>query len=197
MKNEIQIFNSTEFGSVRMLETDEGKVLFCGADVAKALGYTNSRKDLADYCKEKGVTKCDTLTNGGIQELTYIDEGNLYRLITHSKLPNAERFESWVFDEVLPTIHRTGSYQICKDNSENSLAERKLVLEEMQLRLRMSEHLFSLANVETISENYRTILIAKSAEMLTGNRYLCCRKPNRKPIPQVKLGIFLVYLHRK
>lgn len=188
MKNEIQIFNSTEFGSVRMLETDEGKVLFCGADVAKALGYTNSRKDLADYCKEKGVTKCDTLTNGGIQELTYIDEGNLYRLITHSKLPNAERFESWVFDEVLPTIHRTGSYQICKDNSENSLAERKLVLEEMQLRLRMSEHLFSLANVETISENYRTILIAKSAEMLTGEQILMLPKTEQKTYSAGEVG---------
>lgn len=188
MKNEIQIFNSTEFGSVRMLETDEGKVLFCGADVAKALGYTNSRKALADYCKEKGVTKCDTLTNGGIQELTYIDEGNLYRLITHSKLPNAERFESWVFDEVLPTIHRTGSYQICKDNSENSLAERKLVLEEMQLRLRMSEHLFSLANVETISENYRTILIAKSAEMLTGEQILMLPKTEQKTYSAGEVG---------
>lgn len=73
------------------METEDGKVLFCGADVAKALGYTNSRKALADHCKEKGVTKRDTLTNGGIQPLTYIDEGNVYRLITHSKLPNAER----------------------------------------------------------------------------------------------------------
>lgn len=61
MENKIQIFNNTEFGSVRTLETDEGKVLFCGADVAKALGYSNSRKALADHCKEKGVTKCDTL----------------------------------------------------------------------------------------------------------------------------------------
>lgn len=93
---------------------------------------------------------------------------------------NAERFESWVFDKVLPTIHRTGSYQICEDNSENSLAERKLALEEMQLRLRMSEHLFSLANVETISENYRTILIAKSAEMLTGEQILMLPKTEQK-----------------
>lgn len=98
------------FIPVITLETAEGKILFCGADVAKALGYSNSRKALADHCKEKGVTKCDTLTNGGIQALTYIDEGNVYRLITHSKLPNAERFESWVFNEVLPAIRKHGAY---------------------------------------------------------------------------------------
>ena len=109
-ENKFEIYSNAEFGAVRTLETSEGKILFCGADVAKALGYSNSRKALADHCKEKGVTKCDTLTNGGIQALTYIDEGNVYRLITHSKLPNAERFESWVFDEVLPTIRKHGAY---------------------------------------------------------------------------------------
>lgn len=101
---------------------------------------------------------------------------------------NAERFESWVFDKVLPTIHRTGSYQICEDNSENSLAERKLALEEMQLRLRMSEHLFSLANVETISENYRIILIAKSAEILTGEQILMLPKTEQKTYSAGEVG---------
>lgn len=108
--NEIEIFNNAEFGQVRTFTDNDGKTLFCGADVAKALGYSNSRKALADHCKEKGVTKCDTLTNGGTQALTYIDEGNVYRLISHSKLPSAERFESWVFDEVLPSIRKHGVY---------------------------------------------------------------------------------------
>ena len=90
-ENKIEVFNSAEFGTIRTLKTEDGKVLFCGADVAKALGYSNSRKALADYCKEKGVVKHDTLTNGGIQALSYIDEGNVYRLITHSRLPEAER----------------------------------------------------------------------------------------------------------
>lgn len=108
--NEIKIFENAEFGSVRTVETEEGKVLFCGADVAKALGYSNSRDALVRHCKEKGVAKHDTLTNGGVQALTYIDEGNVYRLITHSKLPDAERFESWVFDEVLPSIRKHGMY---------------------------------------------------------------------------------------
>lgn len=120
-ENKIEVFSSTEFGTVRTLETADGKILFCGADVAKALGYSNSRKALADHCKEKGVTKRDTLTKGGIQELTYIDEGNVYRLITHSKLPTAERFEMWVFDEVLPEIRRTGGYG--KINLEEVIAK--------------------------------------------------------------------------
>lgn len=109
MKHEIMIFVSTEFGQIRTIE-ETGRVLFCGSDAAKALGYRNPRKALTDHCKEKGVTKRDSLTNGGIQALTYIDEGNLYRLIAHSRLPSAERFESWIFDEVLPTIRRTGGY---------------------------------------------------------------------------------------
>lgn len=109
IKNEITTFVNEEFGEVRtIIEND--KTYFCGADIAKALGYVNSRKALADHCRAKGVTKRDTLTKGGIQELTYIDEGNVYRLIAHSKLPDAEKFESWVFDEVVPSVVKTGGY---------------------------------------------------------------------------------------
>lgn len=106
--NEVTIFNNSEFGEIRTLETDDGKVLFCGADVAKALGYSNSRKALADHCK--GVTKCDTPTNGGKQELSFIPESDVYRLVFGSKLPNAERFTDWVTEEVLPTIRKHGVY---------------------------------------------------------------------------------------
>lgn len=109
MSNEIMFFVCAEFGQIRTIMEND-KILFCGADAAKSLGYSNTRKALADHCKEKGVTKRDTLTNGGIQALTYIDEGNLYRLIAHSRLPSSERFESWIFDEVLPTIRKTGGY---------------------------------------------------------------------------------------
>lgn len=107
MKESIQIYQNEQFGAIRTIEED-GKVLFCGNDVAKALGYTNPRKALGDHCK--GVTKRDTLTDGGTQSLSFIPEGDLYRLITHSKLPTAEMFEKWVFDEVLPSIRKTGGY---------------------------------------------------------------------------------------
>lgn len=106
--NELQIFNSGEFGEIRTIEIDE-KPYFVGTDVAKALGYSNPRKAILDHCK--GVTKRDTPTSSGIQSMSYINEGDLYRLIMKSKLPSAEKFESWVMDEVLPTIRKTGSYQ--------------------------------------------------------------------------------------
>ena len=106
--NDLQIFNSAEFGEIRTAEIN-GKPYFVGADVAKALGYSNPRKAILDHCK--GVTKRDTPTSSGIQSMSYINEGDLYRLIMKSKLPSAEKFEAWVMDEVLPAIRKTGSYQ--------------------------------------------------------------------------------------
>lgn len=106
--NELQIFNSEEFGDIRTAEID-GKPYFVGTDVAKALGYSNPRDAVSRHCK--GVVKRDTPTSSGIQSMSYINEGDLYRLIMKSKLPSAEKFESWVMDEVLPTIRKTGSYQ--------------------------------------------------------------------------------------
>jgi prophage antirepressor-like protein len=106
--NELQIFNSEEFGNIRTAEID-GKPYFVGTDVAKALGYNNPRDAVSRHCK--GVVKRDTPTSSGIQSMSYINEGDLYRLIMKSKLPSAEKFESWVMDEVLPTIRKTGSYQ--------------------------------------------------------------------------------------
>ncbi len=90
---EISTFNNEEFGEIRTIQ-ENGEVLFCGADIAKALGYSNTRDALSRHCK--GVVKCDTPTNGGVQTLGFISEGDVYRLIAHSKLPGAERFERYV-----------------------------------------------------------------------------------------------------
>ena len=90
-------FKNKEFGSVRMIE-DGGRLLFCGIDVAAALGYAKPRNALAAHCK--GALKRGALTAGGVQELTFIPEGDVYRLIVHSRLPGAERFEKWVFEAV-------------------------------------------------------------------------------------------------
>lgn len=106
--HEVTIFNNPEFGEVRTLETEDGKVLFCGKDVAAALGYSNQRDALAKHCK--GVVKCDALTNGGKQELSFIPESDVYRLAFGSKLPTAEKFTDWVTEEVLPSIRKHGAY---------------------------------------------------------------------------------------
>ena len=108
MENKMEIFKNDEFGSVRIVMLDGDKYLFCGADVAKALGYNEPHKAVARHCK--GGMKRPILTNGGLQDMMVIPEGDVYRLITHSKLPSAERFEKWVFDEVLPCIRKHGAY---------------------------------------------------------------------------------------
>ena len=104
---ELQIFKNDEFGEIRTVEL-EGKPYFCGKDVAGALGYAIPKDAIAAHCK--GAVKHRTPTNGGIQELLFIPEGDLYRLIVSSKLPTAEKFECWVFDEVLPSIRKHGGY---------------------------------------------------------------------------------------
>lgn len=107
--NEVQIFNNEEFGQVRTLVIN-GEPWFVGKDVAEILGYSNTRKTLADHVDEedKGVTKCDTL--GGVQDLTVINESGLYSLILSSKMPNAKKFKHWVTSEVLPAIRKHGIY---------------------------------------------------------------------------------------
>lgn len=107
MENKLMIFNSPEFGEIRTIEED-GKVLFCGSDVAKALGYKNPSKALSDHCK--GVTKRYTPTSSGKQEMNFIPEGDIYRLAAKSELPGADKFESWIFDDVLPSIRKHGAY---------------------------------------------------------------------------------------
>lgn len=109
--NELQIFQNPEFGEIRTIECD-GEPWFVGKDVAAALGYSNPRKALADHVddEDKGVTKRDTL--GGTQEMTIINESGLYSLVLSSKLPTAKAFKRWITSEVIPSIRKTGGYQI-------------------------------------------------------------------------------------
>lgn len=106
--NELKIFENPAFGQVRTIE-ENGKVLFCGTDVAKALGYKNPTKAIADHCKGTVERRAnDSL--GRQQNMKFIPEGDIYRLAAKSELPGAEQFESWIFDEVIPSIRKTGGY---------------------------------------------------------------------------------------
>lgn len=112
MTNELQIFKNSSFGNLEVL-TIEGKQWFPAINVAEILGYANPHKAVRDHTKERGVTIRSVIDSlGRNQNKKFIDEGNLYRLITKSKLPQAEQFEEWVFDDVLPTLRKTGSYQV-------------------------------------------------------------------------------------
>ena len=95
---------------VRILPDENNEPWFCAKDVCAVLGYQNDTDTIKKHCIEKGVAKRYSLTKGGEQALTFINEGNLYRLIIKSRKPEAQLFESWVCDEVLPTIRKTGSY---------------------------------------------------------------------------------------
>lgn len=126
MNNKPQIFANEQFGSVRIIEED-GKVLFCGSDVARALGYNEPHKAVVRHCK--GGMKRPVLTNGGEQEMTVIPEGDVYRLIVSSKLPKAQEFEVWLFETVLPEIRKTGGYIAGEEHmdDEQLLAQAVLV----------------------------------------------------------------------
>lgn len=107
--NELKVFSSSEFGELGIMLIG-GKEYFPATQCASQLGYKNPKDAIIRHCK--GVVKCDLPTNGGTQTVNYIPEGDLYRLIVSSKLPSAQKFGDWVFDEVLPSIRKSGGYGI-------------------------------------------------------------------------------------
>ena len=118
METNIEILTHAEFGQVRYIREGDS-FLFCGVDVAKALGYSNPSASIRRHCKGDPLTKREGVstttnqhgvTSEQVVEMIYLTEGNVYRLIAHSKLPAAEKFEHWVFDEVLPSIRKHGGY---------------------------------------------------------------------------------------
>ncbi len=118
--NELKIFENAEFGQVRTVTINE-EPWFVGKDVAGALGYSNHRDALSKRVDEedKGVANCDTL--GGSQEMVIINESGLYSMIFGSKLESAKRFKHWVTSEVLPSLRKTGSYEMPKKNAPKRL----------------------------------------------------------------------------
>lgn len=121
--NDLQIFNNPHFGEVRTI-TEDGKTLFCGNDVATALGYKRPKDAIAAHCKGAVIRRL--LTNGGEQDMKFIPEGDIYRLAARSELPGADDFERWIFDEVLPRIRKEGGYIAGVSSSEELLAKALL-----------------------------------------------------------------------
>ena len=157
--NDLQIFQSDQFGEIRTVEDEGGKVLFCGSDVAKALGYTNPNKAINDHCR--AITKRYTPISGKMQEINFIPEGDVYRLITHSKLPTAQQFENWVFDEVLPTIRRHGAY-MNESTLEQALTSPDFLI---QLATKLKEEKAKRIELETkIEQDKPKVLFAQAVE---------------------------------
>ena len=106
--NELQIFNSEEFGEIRTI-TKDNEPMFCLADVCKALEISNVG-NVKQRLSEKGIHTADTPTKGGLQKMIFINEANLYKTIFQSRKESAERFTDPLTTEVLPSIRKTGSY---------------------------------------------------------------------------------------
>lgn len=139
MGDELQIFKNPEFGSVRTVEIS-GKTYFVATDIAKALGYSNPRDAIWRHCK--GVVKHDgvskTTNQHGITteqkvEFNVIPEGDIYRLVIKSQLPSADKFESWIFNEVLPQIRMTGTYSLNKSSVEQGISVVKFIADDLRV----------------------------------------------------------------
>lgn len=176
--NELQIFDNPEFGKIRTVERD-GEPWFVGKDVAAALGYSNSRKALADHVddEDKGVTKCDTL--GGVQDLTVINESGLYSLVLSSKLPTARKFKRWVTSEVIPTIRKHKAYMTPDKLEEVLLNPDTLIQLAQNLKSEQEARRAAEAKIEAdhpkvlfadaVSTSEQSILIGQLAKIIRQN----------------------------
>lgn len=176
--NEVQIFENEEFGSVRTVEIN-GKPYFVGKDVAKALGYKDTVNALKQHCR--GVVKhhlTDSL--GREQDAVFIPEGDIYRLVVRSKLPSAERFESWVFDEVLPSIRKNGGYIAGQESlsddelmakavlvAQKKIAERDAIIAQQAQKIEADRPKTIFA--DAVSTSKTSILIGDLAKLICQN----------------------------
>lgn len=175
--NELQIFNSPEFGDIRTVEID-GKPYFVANDIAKSLGYKRPADAVTAHCK--GSVKHRYLTEGGEQEVKVIPEGDVYRLISRSKLPSAEKFERWVFDEVLPSIRKNGGYIAGQETlsdeelmakailvAQKKIAERDKIIEKQRLKIEADKPKTIFA--DAVSTSHTSILIGDLAKLICQN----------------------------
>ena len=169
---ELKIFENPEFGSVRTMEVN-GKPYFVANDIAKALGYKRPADAVTAHCR--GSVNRRYLTGGGEQEMKFIPEGDIYRLIVKSKLPSAERFEAWVFDEVLPSIRKHGMYaeEELLDNPDLLIKVAQALKEEREKNKKLSEENKRMkpkeifADAVTVSDT--CILIGELAKIIKQN----------------------------
>ena len=215
--NELQIFKSEKFGEIEIL-IENGREYFPATEVAKILGYKDPKKAINTHCKKDGWVIRPVIDRlGRTQEKKFINEGNLYRLITKSNLPQAEVFESWVFDEVLPSIRKTGMYATDEllNNPDLAIKAFTRLKEEqekrMQLEKQIEDQAPAVAFANSLSVSDDCILVREMAKLLkqkginTGedrlfkyfraNGYLISKKGSDWNLPTQKsmnLGLFVI-----
>ena len=180
--NELQIFQSEEFGTIRTVTIDN-EPWFVGKDVAVALGYGEGKSPInaiANHVdvEDKGVTKM--MTPGGEQTVTIINESGLYSLVLGSKLESARRFKRWVTSEILPAIRKTGGYIAGEKNMTDDellaqaliVAQRKLTERTQQLETvnaKLEEAKPKIVFADAVSASKTSILICDLAKIIRQN----------------------------
>ena len=134
--NQIQIFQNQEFGAIRTMSNEQGDVMFCGKDVALALGYSNTKDALLRHVETEDKLGSQITTSGQSRKMTFINESGLYALILSSKLESARRFKHWVTSEVLPSIRKQGGYIVARpdETDEEVLARALEIMQAAVLR---------------------------------------------------------------
>ena len=174
--NKLAIFSNPDFGEVRTLEIN-GEPWFVGRDVATSLGYAVPQKALREHVDGDDVLKWNiTDSLGREQETAIINESGLYSLIMSSKMEKAKEFKRWVTSEVLPSIRKTGSYDIRKDSRELDIEEKKADAMLEDVRIRKAELLMKMSTLN-ISPQASQALVSCASEVLTGIKCI--------PLPEV------------
>lgn len=191
MKNELQIFKNDKFGEIEIL-IENGKEYFPATEIAKILGYSNPHDAIIRHCKKEGLVIHEGVLNAGLGEQIvskkYIDEGNLYRLIIKSNLPQAEIFERWVFDEVIPSIRKIGSYTVKSQQTESQ--KKRLEIMDRNSRARMSKEFSKLA-LQIDNPKFKEVLKTYAANTLAGENILPLPKLEQKTYTATEIGNIL------
>ena len=177
--NELQIFNNPEFGEIRTLEED-GKVLFCASDVAKALGYIRPNDAIASHCRSTVKRRIPhPQSPEKTIEMSFIPESDVYRLSFGSKLPTAERLTDWIVEEVIPTIRKHGAY-MTPEVIERTLTDPDYIIqlattlkEERQkrrmLEAKAEEDKPKVLFADSVAASHTSILVGELAKLLRQN----------------------------
>lgn len=177
---DLKIFTNEEFGEIRTSVVN-GEPMFCLSDICKSLGLSQPSK-VKERLNEKGVRTIPTLTSGGEQNLLYINEPNLYKVIFQSRKESAERFTDWVTSDVLPSIRKNGGYiagqETLSDDellskallvAHNKIAERDKIIEQKQARIEQMKPKAIFA--DAVATSRTSILIGDLAKLICQNGY--------------------------
>ena len=160
----ISIFKNSRFGEIRTAVDDNGDALFCLKDVCDALEFKGGARNIKSRLNPKGVDTINTLTNGGVQQLTFINEPNLYKCIFQSRKKEAEEFQNWIYEEVLPSIRKNGGYLVRRpDDTPEQIITRALNVAAVTLEQLMEQN----QRLKNENDHYQSIFNTKDTVTTT------------------------------